>query len=114
MGGNTNGNTNAMPVVNGIRKATAQLIPDLHSPAVDPTGRIDVLAARALRMAVQKSNDPVLNLWYQQFQGVIDTAIHQNLRKLNCAKTLRNLGIAPPKPKRRTARVRQDRDREDY
>jgi hypothetical protein len=72
-----------------------------HSPDLDTTGRVDVLASRLLRMAVERVQDPVLKVLYAQLQPVADQLIHANLRTVNCTQLFRQIGLAPhdPKPK---------------
>jgi hypothetical protein len=69
--------------------------PDLHSPGIDMTGRVDVLAARLLRMAVVRAHDPAIEALYQTFQPAVDTLLHLRLRKVNCAQLFKQIGIAP-------------------
>lgn len=80
---------------------------DLHAPDVDPTGRVDVLLARALRMVALGSGDPVLRSLYVDLGPVVDTAIHHLTRKLGMAGLLREYGIAPPSPKPTPIRKRK-------
>lgn len=77
-----------------------QPVIDLHSPELDMTGRVDVLVARSLRKVVEVVPDPMLKIFYHQFQPVIDLGIQKHLGKYNIAATLRSLGLAKPaKPK---------------
>jgi len=87
---------------------------DLHSPKADAVGRVDVLAARLLKTLVDRSSDPYLKAMYHQYQPVVDAAIQDSLRGLNCAKALRQLGLAQPKqpkPKPKPRPVRTVRPR---
>jgi hypothetical protein len=79
---------------------------DLHNKAVDVTGRVDILVARAVRLAVEKNTDPILRMWYAQFQPFIDAEIHGMLAKHNMKRTLINLGIAPPPQRAAAAKKR--------
>ena len=73
-----------------------RLAPNLHDPALNAVGRVDVLVARMLKRAVESSTDPVLRALYTQFQPVLDGLIHQTAQRYNCAGMLRDLGIAQP------------------
>lgn len=79
--------------------------PDLHDVAVDPTGRIDVLAARALKLAVSKIEDPVLAVLYGQFQPVIDHQLHVQLGSVKTRAALEKLGIVSPRPRKNSKKV---------
>ena len=76
---------------------------DLHSPQADTVGRVDVLAARLLKILVDRSSDPYVKALYSQYQRVVDATIKDTLGGFNCAKALRQLGLVQPKtvrPKR--------------
>ncbi len=90
-----NGNTNGKPgVKSGIRRpGSPRRVVDLHDPSIDPTGRVDVLVARAVKTVVGQIKDPVLQMLYGQFQGVLDNQIHRTLRRYNCRKGMEELGI---------------------
>jgi hypothetical protein len=83
--------------------------PDLHDVAVDPTGRIDVLAARALKLAVSKIEDPVLGVLYAQFQPVIDHQLHTQLGRVKARVALEKLGIVQPRHRTKKTGVRKVR-----
>lgn len=79
---------------------------DLHDPALNPQGRVDVLVARSLKLIVERNPDPVLKLMYRQFQPVIDQGIHEMLHTRKIQNTLRQIGLLPVrKPSYRTARA---------
>ncbi len=84
---------------------------DLHDTAVDATGKLDALVARSLRLVVETHNDPVLAIWYSQFQPFIDCGFSHLLSRYNVAKTLRMLGIAPPPKKAKRKGQEQTRSR---
>ena len=92
--------------------------PDLHDPFINPIGRVDVLVARGLKLAVDSSRDPVLISWYSRFQPMLDTLFHARLRRYNCRKALENLGVVEPcvkRPRRKTrADVRDARNRREW
>jgi hypothetical protein len=82
-----------------MAKAVRPRVSDLHSPQVDTVGRVDVLAARLLKIVVDRSPDPYVKALYRQYQTTVDAAIHDTLGGFNCAKTLQQLGLVQPKPK---------------
>jgi len=85
------------------------LIPDLHDPTLDVAGRLDILAARLLKMAVARVQDPAILAMYQTLQPAVDTVFHVRLSGVDCAKLFKQIGLAPPdqlkakvsKPKRK-------------
>jgi len=88
----------------------------LNSPQVDATGRVDVLAARLLKAAVDGSSDIYLRALYHQYQPLVDAAIKDSLSGFNCSKVLRQLGLAHPgqaKARADRPRVRMVKDRPD-
>jgi hypothetical protein len=76
-------------VLNGIP------LVNLHDPAIDPTGRMDVLIARALTGLIQATGNPVLCQGIlPQLQPVLDTCVHHALgRNANCRRALERLGL---------------------
>lgn len=88
----------------GSHKASG---PDLHDPALDPTGRVDVLGARALRLAVAKIQDPMLQALYEQFRPVIDHQLHAALGKVKTEAVLEKLGIVNPRPRKKKTGVKK-------
>lgn len=86
---------------------------DLHNPELPVAGRVDILAARLLKLAVEKVQDPVIQAIYGTLQPSVDTVFHHQLRGLDCASLFRQIGLAPPvsiqaqanpAPKRKRAR----------
>ena len=82
---------------------------DLHDPNLDAAGRVDVLASRLLRMAVDRVQDPVIKAVYQTLQPAVDSVFHQRLRTVDCAQLFRQIGLAPPDPKTEPKRKRRSR-----
>ena len=87
---------------------------DLHSPQADTVGRVDVLAARLLKILVDRSSDPYVKALYSQYQRVVDATIKDTLGGFNCAKALRQLGLVQPsevqpKQARQARQPKQDR-----
>lgn len=115
MGANGTTNGGQMGGHSSAAARVRQLVPDLHNPLLDVTGRVDVLVARVLKRAVESSSDPVLRALYEQFRPVIDGLIHSTARRYNCAGLLRELGVAPSKPRGRTRSERRvDRLRREW
>ena len=71
---------------------------DLHSPHIQTAGRVDVLAARVLKVVVDRVQDPAIKVLYAQFQPNLDGFIHQLLSPANCTKLLKQIGITPSTP----------------
>ena len=71
---------------------------DLHSPDIQTAGRVDVLAARVLKVVVDRVQDPAIKVLYAQFQPNLDGFIHSLLSPANCTKLLKQIGITPPTP----------------
>jgi len=69
---------------------------NLHDPSIDPKGRVDVLAARALRLLVQKLGDVNIQTLYNTFQADIDRVIAKELGGLNAGELLGG-GLQMPK-----------------
>ena len=95
-------------------RAAQDRIVDLHSPDLPVAGRVDVLAARLLRLAVDRVQDPVIKAMYDTLQPAMDTVFQQRLGSLDCASLFRQIGLAPavslnpkpkPKPRKRRSRV---------
>lgn len=86
---------NDHPNIKPPRRPRPSALADLHDPALNPTGRVDVLVARTLKLIIQRHPDPVLNLMYRQFQPVIDEALQRNLNGRRIKRTLRAIGIIP-------------------
>lgn len=101
-----NGNTNGKAAFEAAG-ATASFLGrgrarvNLSDPSIDPTGRVDVLAARALQLAMSRIDDPVLQVMFDQFQPVIDHHLHQLLGKRGVKAALETLGIVPPGQRKR-------------
>lgn len=76
---------------------------DLHSPDIQTAGRVDVLAARVLKVVVDRVQDPAIKVLYAQFQPNLDGFIHRLLSPANCTNLLKQIGIAPPTPVRKSA-----------
>ena len=99
------------------RKPRTPRIPkvvDLHNPEVPVAGRVDVLAARLLRLAVDRVQDPVLKAIYDTLQPSVDTVFLQRLGSLDCASLFRQIGLAPPvqiNPKTKAGPKRKRRSR---
>lgn len=68
---------------------------NLHDPALNPQGRVDVLVARTLKLILERNPDPMLNIMYRQFQPVIDQGIHHALNSRKIKRTLRLIGLLP-------------------
>jgi hypothetical protein len=83
------------------------LLPNLHDPNMDTVGRVDVLVARGLKMAVARSKDPVLQVIYGQFQPILDAMIFDVCRKANRSRVL----VAFRKSRREMETVREKRQR---
>ena len=77
---------------------------DLHSPHIQTAGRVDVLAARVLKVVVDRVQDPAIKVLYAQFQPNLDGFIHRLLSPANCTNLLRQIGIAPSTPIRKSAK----------
>ena len=71
---------------------------DLHSPHIQTAGRVDVLAARVLKVVVDRVQDPAIKVLYAQFQPNLDGFIHRLLSPANCTNLLKQIGIAPSTP----------------
>lgn len=106
-GNGQNGNHNGKP---GRAPRIPRPVPDLHSPDIDATGRVDVLVARSLRLAVERINDPVLRSLYSQFQPLIDEVIHHKLKRVNARRTFEEMGLVP-RARRRNPTITQERAR---
>ena len=76
---------------------------DLHSPDIQTAGRVDVLAARVLKVVVDRVQDPAIKVLYAQFQPNLDGFIHSLLSPANCTKLLKQIGITPSTPVRKSA-----------
>jgi hypothetical protein len=88
------------------------LIPDLHDPSLDVAGRVDILAARLLKMAVGRVQDPAILAIYQTLQPAVDTLLHVRLSSVDCAKLFTQIGLAPPdqlKPNHKPRRKRRSK-----
>jgi len=79
---------------------------DLHSPDIQTAGRVDVLAARVLKVVVDRVQDPAIKVLYAQFQPNLDGFIHRLLSPANCTNLLKQIGIAPSTPVRKSARAK--------
>jgi len=73
---------------------------DLHSPHIQTAGRVDVLAARVLKVVVDRVQDPAIKVLYAQFQPNLDGFIHRLLSPAKCTNLLKQIGIAPSTPVR--------------
>lgn len=58
-------------------------IEDLHDPALDPKGRVDVLVARSIKLLVKTTPNPVVQTLYGELQPVLDAEIQRLLGGFN-------------------------------
>ena len=78
---------------------------DLHSDQVDPQGRLDVLVARGIRLAVAKANDQGAQALYDQLSPVIDYHLNRALGKVSPHELFTGGGVKPPR--RRNTRTKK-------
>lgn len=101
---------NVVNIAEGVMNALKGTFPhfrcpvDLHDPAIDATGRLDVLCARTVKLVVERVPDPMMKLWYSQFSEAVDAGIYHTLHQHNVAKSLEKMGLAP-----KAKRVRKPR-----
>lgn len=84
-----------MPTAATTRKKTARKpakrtprTVDLHDPSIDPTGRVDVLVARGLKLLVERMGNPAIQTLYTAFQADIDKVVAKELRAYNMGELM--------------------------
>lgn len=87
-------------------------LPDLHNPDMDTVGRVDVLVARGLKLAIGKTRDPVLQGLYGTFQPMLDALIFDVCKPLNRSRVARAIraGRRKVNPDVRRARAKRRAD----
>lgn len=78
--------TASAPRAPRVRRAK---IEDLHDPALDPKGRVDVLVARGIKLMVKTTPNPVVQTLYEQVQPILDAELQRLLKGFNIGELMR-------------------------